>query len=133
MKKEHKPLFEILNTFWVLLKPYVSEEDAKTYKKIMSDNFTMLIKDRGEKFSDDWYKSAAEMVDYPEKYRNTKYVDFAAELACAISDFWTFEYRKTRTHETVTYYDFSTYISKAFINEWERLRGNEEKTTEKTT
>lgn len=133
MTKEQKPLFEILNTFWVLLKPYVKEEDVKTYKTIMSDNFKMLTKDRGEKFTDDWYKSTVEIIDYPEKYRNTKFVEFAAELAMAITDFWTFEYRKTTENHIATYYDFSTYISKAFINEWQRLRENEEETTKKTT
>ena len=126
MTKEQRPLFEILNTFWVLLKPYVKEDDVKTYKKIMSDNFNMITKDRGTKFTDEWYKSISELVDYPEQYRNTKYVEFAAELAIAITDFWTFEYRKVTECKTATYYDFSTYISKAFINEWERLRGEKE-------
>lgn len=122
MTNEQKPYFEILNNSWNLLKPYVSPEDEKTYKKIMSDNFMMLVKDRGEKFTDEWYKSAAEMVDYPEKYKGTKYVDFAAELAIAISDYWTFEHRKGKA----TYYDFSSYIAKAFISEWERLRNEKE-------
>jgi len=128
MTKEQKALFEILNTFWNLLKPYVNSEDEKAYKKIMTDNFRMLVKDRGEKFTDDWYKSTEELVNYPEKYKGTKFVEFAAELAIAITDYWTFEYRKITEHQTATFYDFSEYISKAFINEWGRLREKEDKT-----
>ena len=124
MTKEQKPLFEILNTFWNLLKPYAKDE--KTYKTIMSDNFKMLVKDRGEKFTDEWYKSTVEIVDYPEKYKGTEYVEFAAELAIAICDYWSFEHRKGK----LSYQEFSNYISKPFINEWGRLR---EKAEEKTT
>ena len=122
MTKEQKPYFELLNNFWSLLKPYVSEEDEKTYKKIMTDNFMMLIKDRGEKFTDEWYKSTAEIINYPENYKGTKFVEFAAELAIAITDYWTFEYRKMTEEKKPTYQDFTDYISKAFINEWERIR-----------
>lgn len=124
MTKEQKPLFEILNTFWVLLKPYVKKEDENTYKSIMSDNFLMLIKDRGEKFTDVWYQSAVEIVNYPEKYKGTKYVDFAAELAIAITDYWTFEHHNGHA----SHYDFSIHVSKVFINEWERIREKEDKT-----
>lgn len=122
MTKEQKPYFELLNNFWSLLKPYVSEEDEKTYKKIMTDNFKMLIKDRGEKFTDDWYKSTAEIINYPDAYKGTKFVEFAAELAIAITDYWTFEYRKMSESKTPTHQDFANYVSKAFINEWERIR-----------
>lgn len=123
MTKEQKPLFEILNTFWNLMKPYANKEDEKAYKKIMSDMFNMLVKDRGEKFTDEWYKSTVEFVDYPEKYKGTKYVEFAAELAVAITDYWTFEHHKGKA----SYHDFSTYVSKAFIDEWERIREKENK------
>ena len=128
MTKEQKPYFEIMNTFWNILKPYAIKEDEQTYKKIMSDFFNMLIKDRGKKFTEAWYKSTQEFVDYPDRYKNTKYVEFAAELAIAITDYMTFEYKMTHQGERVTYYDFSRYISKAFINEWERIRGDEKKT-----
>ena len=84
----------------------------------MSDSFKMFVKDRGQKFTDEWYRSTVELVDYPEKYKGTKYVEFAAELAIAITDFWTFE----RHEGEVSYYDFSNFISRAFINEWERIR-----------
>ena len=129
MTEEWKCYFEIINTFWNLLKPYVNSEDEKAYKRIMTDIFNMLVKDRGKKFTDEWYRSTTEVVIYPEKFKNTKYAEFAAELAIAITDYWTFEHHKGR----VSHYDFSTYISKAFLNEWERLRKNEEKDTKKTT
>ena len=122
MKKEHKPLFEIINTFWVLLKPYAKGDDEKSYKKIMSDMFNMLIKDRGDKFTDEWYKSTAEIVDYPEKYKGTEYVEFAAELAIAICDYWTCEHRYLTDGKRISYHDFASYISRPFINEWERKR-----------
>lgn len=120
MTKEQKPLFEILNTFWNLLKPYADAEDEKAYKKIMTDNFTMLVKDRGVKFSDEWYESVSEFVNYPDKYKNTKYVEFAADLAIAITDYWSWEHHKG----SADHYDFLVYVSKAFINEWERVRAN---------
>lgn len=128
LTKEQEALFEILNTFWNLIKPYVSADDGKVYKKIMSDFFSMLIKDRGEKFTDAWYKSTAEFVNYPDKFKNTKYVDFAADLALSITNYMTFEYKMTQQGKKVSYYDFSRYISEAFINEWERIRGDEKKT-----
>lgn len=129
MTEEWKSYFEIINTFWNLLKPHVNSEDENAYKKIMTDNFNMLVKDRGRKFTEEWYRSTQELVVYPEKYKNTKYAEFAAELAIGITDYWTFEHHKGK----VGYYDFSTYISKAFIAEWERLREYEKKDTKKTT
>ena len=109
MTKEQKPLFDILNTFWNLLKPYTKEDDEKTYKRIMSDMFKMLIKDRGEKFTDDWYKSTMEIINYPDNYKGTKFVEFAAELAMAICGYWTFEYRKMTEDSKPTYQDFTAY------------------------
>lgn len=125
MKKEHKPLFEIINTFWVLLKPYAKGDDEKSYKKIMSDMFNMLIKDRGDKFTDDWYKSTKEIIDYPDNFKGTAYCEFATELAMAMLDYWTCEYRQTANGKAVTYHDFAQYISRPFINEWEKKRESE--------
>lgn len=128
MTEEQKGYFEIINTFWNLIKPYVDSEDEKAYKKIMTDNFKMLVKDRGKKFTDEWYKSTDELVVYPEKFKNTKYAEFAAEMSIAITDYWTYEHHKGKAD----HYDFSSYISKAFIKEWEKVR-DEEKNTQKTT
>ena len=80
MTEEWKCYFEIINTFWNLLTPHVNSEDEKAYKRIMTDNFNMLVKDRGGKFTDEWYRSTQELVVYPEKYKNTKYAEFAAEF-----------------------------------------------------
>lgn len=124
MTKEDQAYFEIFNNCWSLLKPYVS--DPKTYKLIMSDIFNMMIKDRGEKYTDEWWKSISEVIDYPEKYKRTKYVEFAADLAIAMCDYWQHD----ESHKA-TYYDFMTYISRAFINEWGRLRAEKDK--KKTT
>ena len=121
MTKEKKPYFELLNNFWTLLKPYANEQDEKAYKKIMSDNFLMLTKDRGEMFTDDWYESTMEIINYPDNYKGTKFVEFAAELAIAITDYWTFVYRKRTDNKEPTYQDFVNYVSRAFINEWERI------------
>ena len=122
MTKEQKPYFELLNNFWTLLKPYASKEDEKAYKKIMSDNFLMLTKDRGDMYTDDWYDSTMEIINYPDNYKGTKFVEFAAELAIAITDYWTFEFRKMKESKVPTYQDFVNYVSKAFINEWERIK-----------
>ena len=118
LTEEQKPLFEILNNFWNLLKPYVKDDEKqKTYKKIMSDIFKMIVKDRGKKYTDEWWESTKEVWDYPEKYKKTEYVDFAADLAVSLMDYWQYA-SKGKTSN----YDFSTYISRAFISEWERLR-----------
>lgn len=107
------PYFEILNNFWTLIKPYANADDAEAYKKIMSDEYRMLTKDRGEKYTDSWWKSTRELVDYPEKFRHTKYCDFAAELAIAIMEYW---------QRGKTYLDFMNLVGEAFLKEWERLR-----------
>lgn len=117
MDRKDKPYFEILNTFWVLLKPYADKEDEKAYKKIMSDNFFMLTKDRGKKFTDAWWDSTQDVVNYPDKYKGTKYLEFATDLAIAFLDYWQKESREETTH-----FDYMTYVGRAFINEWERVR-----------
>lgn len=132
MTKEQKPYFEILNNCWSLVKPYTSEEDSKTYKKIMTDNFNMMVKDRGERYTDDWWAKIVEVVDYPEKYKGTKYVEFAADLAMAFNYFWQLDEKMVRKGEKASYHDFMTCVSKAFINEWGRVR-DEKETSEKTT
>lgn len=117
MDKTCKPYFEILNNFWTLIKPYTSKEDEEAYKKIMTDNFKMFTKDRGEKYTDEWWVSIKDVTDYPDKYKGTRYVEFAAELAIAICDYW-----QQDSFKKADYYDFLTHVGKAFLNEWERIR-----------
>ena len=129
MTKENKPLFEILNNLWLLVKPYVKDE--KPYKQIMTDTFNMMVKDRGERYTDEWWKSVVDTLNYPEKYKGTEYVEFAADLAMAINYFWQFDEKMVRKGEKASYHDFMNYVSKAFINEWGKLR-DEKKDTQKT-
>lgn len=123
MTREQKPYFEILNNFWNLLKPYVEkEEDVEAYKKIMSDEFRLIFKDRGEMYSEGWWNTTRDIIDYPDKYKKTKYVEFCAEFSMSIMDYWQFDERNRRNGITSTYYDFMTYAGRAFVNEWERIR-----------
>lgn len=112
------PYFEILNNFWTLLKPYANADDAEAYKKIMSDEYRLLTKDRGEKFTDAWWNSTRDIIDYPEKFRHTRYSDFAAELSIAIIDYWQEEQRGREK----PYLIFMRFVGEAFIKEWERMR-----------
>ena len=66
-------------------------------------------------------------MEYPEKYKGTEYVDFAADLAIALLDYWKFD----ENNKNTTYFNFMTYVGEAFVNEWERLR-NEKETQKKT-
>lgn len=122
LNAKQKPLFEILNTFWNLLKPYANVNDAKVYKQIMSDEFGLIFKDRGEKYTDEWWDSTRDLIDYPERYKGTKYVDFAAELTVAFLDYFQFDMKMIRDGNKATYYNFMTYVGRAFLSEWERLR-----------
>ena len=123
MTQEQKTLFEILNTFWNLLKPYIKPEDEKVYKQIMSDEFGLFFKDRGEKYSDEWWDNTRDMIDYPERYKGTKYVDFATELIISFLDYFQYDMKMVRNGDKATYTNFMTFAGKAFISEWERLRG----------
>lgn len=119
MTNEEKPFFEILNNFWSLLKPYVNQDDEKTYKKIMSDVFKLLVKDRGEPYTEEWWDSTKDMINYPDKYKKTKFVDFATDLVISIFDYWQHASKKQ-----VNKCDFMIYVGKAFVYEWERLRND---------
>lgn len=115
MNEENKPYFEIFNNFWSLLKPYAKDE--KAYKKIMGDIFKMFVKDRGKEYTEEWWESTDDIVEYPERYKGTCYVEFAADLAISICDYW--QYASTNK---ATSYDFMRFIGSAFIAEWERIR-----------
>lgn len=122
MTKELKDKFEIMNTLWNLIKPYASQEDEKTYKTIMSDEFKFMAATKGEIHSDEWWESRKGFCDYPEKYRETKFVDFATELCCGIDDYWLYCCHCNKNGKEVTDYDFMAKIGKAFVNEWEKIR-----------
>lgn len=117
MTKEQKPFFEILNNFWNLLKPYVNQDDEKTYKKIMSDVFKLFVRDRGDQYTDEWWDTTRDIIDYPDRYNKTKYVDFASDLVIAILDYWQYASKKKVKNS-----DFMIYVGKAFVGEWERIR-----------
>ena len=109
MTQEQKTLFEILNTFWNLLKPYIKPEDEKVYKQIMSDEFGLFFKDRGEKYSDEWWDNTRDMIDYPERYKGTKYVDFATELIISFLDYFQYDMKMVRNGDKATYTTFMTF------------------------
>lgn len=122
MTKEQKPYFELLNTNWTLLKPYADEKDLKAYKQIMSDLTGLMFKDRGERYTDEWWDTTRDMIDYPERYRGTKYVDFATELTIGIIDYFQLDMILEKQNKKTSYYDFMNHVCGAFINEWERVK-----------
>lgn len=117
LTSENKAAFEIFNNFWLLLKPYANDEETKSYKKIMSDIFKLFIKERGNKYTDDWWDTTKDIIDYPDRYNKTKYVDFASDLVIAILDYWQYA-----SKNPVNKCDFMIHVGKAFVYEWERIR-----------
>ena len=124
MTKDQKDKFELMNSCWTLLKPYVGKQE-KAYKDVMTEYFNILSKDRGQVGIDKWRDSLVkDLIAYPEKLKsNQELCGFAAELSLAIGDYLT--------AQDYSNYAFYKCVGKAFVNTWERF--NEEKNEKKTT
>ena len=53
LNEDQKQKIELATSLLGLLKPYLSPEDEKTYRKIMSDEFKFLFNVKGELHSDE--------------------------------------------------------------------------------
>ena len=114
MTEEQQTKFNILNEAWSELKPHV--EDKDTYKAIMGALFKKYCKKRQNQFSDTWWKEVIdEFTDFPNKYWETPYFDFAGELAMGFLNFWEHTY-KLNTEEM-----YRQDINIAFEKESERI------------
>ena len=129
MTKREKERFELINdSLWLLIKKYI--KDDKPYKDIMKDLFSIyMVKERAaDKFSEKWWQSLIELYDCPERYsKNQRVCEFGADMADCI-----FEYFKGAERGLDSNYRFYKHISKAFLNEWGRLK-DEKEDKEKTT
>ena len=119
LTESQQMLFNLLNkVYWVSIKPHVKDEEE--YKKAMSTLF-MLFKnadDSTDKFSDEWWRISLESLQgFPNHYIGTEYEDFVADLAIGLCDVWEYERRGKTEYMWIT-----KAVSKAYFNEWERLR-----------
>lgn len=123
MTKEQNEKFEKLNDCWVLIKPYVKDRE-KEYKIIMSDYFKMFfLKRPGEKFSDEWWDSTTDIINYPEKLKGDQELcTFAAELSVSLLDYFRQEQMISNSYlKEMTLDDFTAYIGRAFIKAGKEL------------
>lgn len=128
MEEKYKKQFELINdSLWLLIKKYV--KDINTYKNIMSGAFNLyMVMDKKKRFTEEWWNEAIEvMMSFPEKYKATEYRSFVGDLCIGFNDYW-----ELAQHNKESYIEFYKCISKAFINEWERLK-NEKEVKTKTT
>ena len=119
MDVKHKAQFELVNnSLWLLLKGYV--KDDKPYKSIMSELFKLYMNcDMAEnKLSDEWFEeSTKNFMEYPNSHKGTELENFAGDLAIGFCDVWEQEKKGNKD-----YLSFYKCVSKAFINEWVRIR-----------
>lgn len=120
MTKEQKKIFDMLNSCWTLIQPYVKDKE-KEYKAVMTEYYKIVTKNRGEKWTDKWMDTfVKDLLDYPESLRGREDIcGFAANLSIAIGDYL---YKTKHTN-----YDFYKCVSKAFVQEWEQLNEEENK------
>ena len=128
MTDKQKAQFELVNnSVWLLLKGYV--KDDKPYKTVMSEMYKLYLAkdDCKDLISDEWWDDVINgtFMKYPEKYKGTELENFVVDLAIGFCDVWEQE-KKGNTE----YWDFYKCISKAFLHEWERLRGEKETKTQ---
>lgn len=120
LSNRHKAQFELMNnSLWLLIKGYVKDESV--YKKIMSDLFFKFVEYdlKDDKLADSWWEIVnKDFMVYPEGYKDTELKDFVGELAIGYCDFW----EREKKYRYVGWYDFYTCISLAFVNEWGRLK-----------
>lgn len=117
MTKEQKTVFDMLNSCWTLIQPYVKDQE-KEYKAVMTQYYKIVTNDRGEKWTDEWMDSITkDLMDYPDTLKDKQDIcGFAAGLTVAVGEYL---YKTKHTN-----YDFYRCVGKAFVEEWERL--NEE-------
>ena len=110
--------FTLLNTAWSILEPHIkTTEDKEQYKKIMGECFRMYFKKRQNEFSDPWWEEVTtEFLEYPHRYEDTPFYDFAAELSFGFLNYW-----EHSSKLTCGYAVFYRDIQKAFTEEWIRI------------
>lgn len=122
MTTEQRIKFDELNKAWSILEPHVKDKD--TYRTIMSDLFRMNFKKRGKEYSDEWWKDYVdEFWDYPKRYWDTPYFDFAGELAMGFLNYYEKRYKLNGC-------DFEKSIIPAFRKELQRIGKGQNRVSE---